>query len=269
MSLFVVVSFFPGGQKLGEGKMKFTRILLAGAASVALLGSANAAGTWQGWYAGINAGYAWSDVDSNRTITNTSGYFLPGELASIQTLSAFDFDDGDAATGGFQVGYNHDMGSWVLGVEADFNFLNATDNATTGNVNVLGYVYESTAKFEQDWLSTLRLKLGFEAGSTLIYLTGGGAAGDVAVTQGFGDAFGGFPYSEQQDSETLFGWTAGAGIEMPLSGNTTVKLEYLYVDLGDTDVQTADFLPGFGVAGSNTSVDVTEQIVRVGLNIKL
>jgi outer membrane immunogenic protein len=252
-------------------KMKFAHTLLAGAASLALLGSANAAGTWQGWYAGVNGGYAFTDVDSRRDLTQTAGpggYFTFVE-AQVEAASRFGLDDGDAATGGFQVGYNHDMGAWVLGAELDFNFLNAADSELVTRAYVPGPgTFQTSAKFEQDWLSTLRLKLGFEAGSTLIYVTGGGAAGDVAVTQGFGDTFTPVPYAEQQDSETLFGWTAGAGIEMPLSGNTTVKLEYLYVDLGDTDVQANNIVTGF-TDDSRTTIDVTEQVVRFGLNIKL
>jgi outer membrane immunogenic protein len=246
-------------------------MLLAGAASAAVISGAHAAGNWQGWYAGANAGYLWADVDSDRAIF-MNAYYTPMNLTAVQNASRFDMDDGDSATGGFQAGYNHDFGAWILGAELDFNFANPADTASSGHVlypNNPGLTFNTTAKFEQDWLSTLRVRLGFEAGSTLIYLTGGGAAADVAVTQGFSDIVLPVPYAEQSRSETLYGWTAGAGVEVPLSDTTSIKLEYLYVDLGDTFVSELDIIPGLPDSGARTTIDVTEQAVRIGLNVKL
>src|SRR5215831_5646335 len=76
------------------------------------------------------------------------------------------------------------------------------------------------------------------------------------------------------------GWTAGAGIEGALWGGWSVKLEYLYIDLGKTEqtatATTAANLAGVGIPGvgavlstnANQTFRTTDNIVRVGLNYK-
>ena len=51
-------------------------------------------------------------------------------------------------------------------------------------------------------------------------------------------------------SDTNVGWTIGAGIEGAIAPNWTAKIEYLYVDLGNTDC-------GVGPAALATNVDFT------------
>ena len=59
------------------------------------------------------------------------------------------------------------------------------------------------------------------------------------------------------------GWTAGAGTEAMLAPNWSVKVEYLYVDLGGRSVSAPSFtLP----ITFSSSTAFREQIVRVGLN---
>ena len=60
-------------------------------------------------------------------------------------------------------------------------------------------------------------------------------------------------------SNTQTGWTAGAGVEYAFLGNWTAKLEYLYVDLGSSDL---------GTAAVPNNVSFKENIVRAGLNYK-
>jgi opacity protein-like surface antigen len=38
--------------------------------------------------------------------------------------------------------------------------------------------------------------------------------------------------------QTRFGWTAGAGIEAAFTDNLTVRIEYLFADLGDATCNT-------------------------------
>lgn len=56
---------------------------------------ANSAHDWSGAFVGVNGGYAWGDSDT-----------------SAGSFSA------DGALGGFQIGYNKQLGSIVIGVEA-------------------------------------------------------------------------------------------------------------------------------------------------------
>ena len=58
------------------------------------------------------------------------------------------------------------------------------------------------------------------------------------------------------------GWTAGAGVETAFAPHWTAKIEYLYVDLGNTKFNTINL----GAASNRSSVPLTDNIVRVGLN---
>jgi len=51
------------------------------------------------------------------------------------------------------------------------------------------------------------------------------------------------------------GWTAGLGIEAGLSGNWTGRLEYLYVDFGDSNFTLTGTTNGFST-----------NLLRLGLN---
>ena len=77
-------------------------------------------------------------------------------------------------------------------------------------------------------------------------MTGGLAVGNVKTTGAcIGDT-----------SDTNVGWTVGAGLEAQISGPWSAKLEYLYVDLGESDTVLG------GQADFNTN------IVRDGLNYR-
>ena len=69
-------------------------------------------------------------------------------------------------------------------------------------------------------------------------------------------------------SQTMVGWTVGAGGEYKIANNLSLKAEYLYVNLGRTAIKTtvrcdggttpASFTANFGTVNFN--------VVRVGLN---
>src|SRR5262249_2123333 len=110
----------------------------------------------------------------------------------------------------------------------------------------------------------------------LMYLTGGLAVAEIktaGIVAGFSlfDSSGnpnitpvGFGF---YDHRTKAGWTAGAGIEIHLSGNLTGKIEYLYLDFGSVSTSTTNALNATPVA-INLESRVTDHIVRVGLNYR-
>jgi outer membrane immunogenic protein len=61
------------------------------------------------------------------------------------------------------------------------------------------------------------------------------------------------------------GSTAGAGLESAWGGGWSVKLEYLYIDLGDTERTLAT--PALGTILTDTR-RTTDNIVRLGLNYR-
>jgi outer membrane immunogenic protein len=130
------------------------------------------------------------------------------------------------------LGYNWQRGSFVYGVEGDWNWINAKWSRLDPNVN--GPESRSIS-FETNWLATARGRVGVALNQTLLYVTGGAAFGHVKNVVEFisqrGDRFDSFA-----QNQTKIGWTAGVGAEYMLSPHWTARAEFRYVDLGKTNV---------------------------------
>ena len=97
--------------------------------------------------------------------------------------------------------------------------------------------------------------------STLIYGTGGVAYGEIKSDYTLN--LGRLPFATVNFKDVKAGWTAGAGVEFAFAGNWSTKLEYLYVDLGNSQI-------GVSTAGANATIDrrFTNHVARVGLNYR-
>src|SRR5262249_57552319 len=73
------------------------------------------------------------------------------------------------------------------------------------------------------WLATVRGRRGYALDRFLAYFTGGLAVGDINANRP------GLPGGSISNA----GWTVGAGLEVGLVSNVSLKAEYLYVDLGN------------------------------------
>jgi outer membrane immunogenic protein len=176
---------------------------------------------WTGFYVGINGGYAWG----------TSNWDIP----------AIGTDPSGAVYGG-TVGYNIQTGTWVWGLEGDFD-----GSSVKGSVACVG----GSCETKLPWLLTGRMRLGYAAWNNwLPYITGGGAYGNVKATSPFGDA-----------SKSEWGWTAGGGLEYAFGANWSVKAEYLFVDLGSFDCDIA-------CGATPDNVSFKSSIVRAGINLR-
>jgi outer membrane immunogenic protein len=179
--------------------------------------------TWSGFYLGINGGGAWGS-------------------SSWTTTSSFD------TTGGFvggTIGYNYQVEQAVLGIEADIDWADIS-----GSTSVLGCP-STSCKTSDDWLSTVRGRLGYAADRFMPYVTGGLAVGDI---KGSLPGFAG-------GSGTNVGWTAGGGIEFAIAGHWTAKAEYLYVDLGH-------FSCGIACGATTQNVSFDANLFRGGINYR-
>ena len=152
--------------------------------------------SWNGFYAGLNAGGMFG---------NTSGSFAspagPGGFSGA----------GSGFAGGAQAGYNWQSNQFVFGAETDIQFSGADDTFAPW-------------KFSNPWFGTLRGRAGFATSNILIYATGGLAYGSVRVKNTFTGA---------DESKLHPGWVLGAGMEVALTTNWSARAEYLYVDLSD------------------------------------
>jgi outer membrane immunogenic protein len=203
---------------------------------------------WTGGYIGVHAGYLSGDTDYDVT-SNGFGFGFPSD--SVDVKGGF---------GGVQVGYNFQSGSFVYGIEADFS-LSGADGFFTPNDDD-GYAVDL------DWFGTARLRAGAAFDRLLVYGTGGLAVGRASMTLGDVDLPG--PVFDPgtgiaEDSDTAFGWTAGAGAEYAFTDRLTFKAEYLYVDLSSLKFNGFDTATGNAVVAD---ADTDFHTVRVGLNYK-
>jgi outer membrane immunogenic protein len=242
--------------------------------------------SWTGWYAGLNAGAAWSnnkDIDIvSAGVFNPIG-FVPDIMNQGAAGATTSLSNGNKVgfIGGGQIGYNWQVTNWLWGVEADIQGIGQSSNGVTATTSVLAnnglpIITTLDASKKLDWLGTARARLGFLATPTLLlYGTGGLAYGEVkssvnisqshAVSDTFGSTAASF-------SETRAGWTAGAGAEWLFAPHWSAKVEYLYYDLGDVSFNAgtlnAAFTNGFVryAISPEVSTRFNGSIARAGVN---
>lgn len=184
--------------------------------------------TWTGFYAGVNAGYAFGDF------TGRGGAL---------------FGDADGFAGGGQLGYNVQFGQFVVGLETDLQFMDfEAGRSAAGAAFPIGV----GSRAELDYFGTVRTRIGFAFDRALVYGTGGFAYGGTEVTAVTG-------VGTFSDENTHVGWTLGAGLEYAFTNNLTAKVEYLYTDL---DNET------FVLGPVTTSAGAEFSTVRAGVNYK-
>jgi outer membrane immunogenic protein len=210
--------------------------------------------TWTGFYVGVNGGYVFDGGRS--TITGSPALLGTGFAPSGSAKTM-----GDGFTLGGTLGYNYQIGSVVLGLEADLNYVDLGKRVTT----VIGPLSTTVAQ-EASYLGTVRGRLGYAFDRVLIYATGGLAYGDqdASTTITAPAAF----WSGSK-STTRFGYTIGAGLEYAITNNWSAKVEYLYYDLGKADY-TSPQVAGAVIPGvfGTTRADNTGNIVRAGINYR-
>jgi outer membrane immunogenic protein len=187
--------------------------------------------TWTGFYAGVNAGWGWQDNGTDSVFV-PAGTFGPGTAGGTIT---FDEDDGDGFVGGGQIGYNYQIGSFVVGLEADLQWadLGGSNGTATADFPLpAGFVTAGTAG-GIDWFGTVRARAGVAFGQALIYATGGFAYGGADDDD---DDFG-----LVNDDDVRTGWVVGGGVEWALPVNwfgssaVTFGVEGLWVNLDEDD----------------------------------
>jgi outer membrane immunogenic protein len=201
------------------------KLILAGIAAAALCGAPAYAAPpvfdWSGFYIGAEGGGGWG-------------------MAGVRGIA----NDADlsGALGGVQIGNNWQNGNWVTGVKADINL-----SHLNGSVNWGGAIYSGTV----NWFGTAEMQAGVLVTPTSkLYATGGLAFGHVNAKLVDIDIF--------KASHTMAGYTAGAGYEWVFNTNTSVFVEYKYLNLG-----TKTF-----VLDDPEQVHVRFSVVKVGVNWK-
>jgi len=189
-----------------------------------------AARDWSGPYIGATLGYG-------------VGRFDQGDNTGAGT----GWTDMSGVIGGGAIGYNAQMGQFVLGVEGDLQLSGiAGSSPTVPGWNCLG---TEPCRNSVDWFSTVRGRVGYAFGDFMPFVTGGVAYAGVRSSDSDG-------VSGTDMSKNVFGYTLGGGVEMAVSAQVSAKVEALYVDLGTAES---------GV-NNNFYADNKFAVVRAGLN---
>lgn len=173
---------------------------------------------WAGLYLGVNGGVGWGAAG----LTDNAGAFTSGNVAQAGALA------------GGTIGFNWQVDTLVLGLEADLDWAGVR-GSTTG-----GFCATINCTTNLQWYGTVRPRVGFAWNNWMPYVTGGAAAGSLSNT-------------------IVGGWTAGIGLETKITPNWSANIEYLYSDLGKSNF-----------AGPPLSVAVTERfsLLRAGIRYK-
>ena len=258
--------------------------------------------SWTGFYVGGNVGYGWgtSKDDLSFLQTDPCGTVCGSPPNDLATFDATDSNKLNGVIGGVQAGYNWQVSNFLLGIETDIQASGQRGTTTFGGLILNGSVFNTiegnnpatvTDTSQLRWFGTTRGRLGFVSDRWLIYGTGGVAYGGLKES-GSIQPLNAFPPQTQNapivwdKSTTNVGWAAGAGVENAITQNLSWKLEYLYMDLGNTTANVSGGVgttagtaancyaaPGaplcslfrFPPAGTVTS-HFTDNIVRGGLN---
>ncbi len=178
---------------------------------------------WTGLYVGAHFGGAFSGESVDSAVGG----------ASI---------DPSGVLGGVQFGYNYQFSpNWLLGFEGELSWSSATGTANLGG---------ATFTSDHNWYDTATGRLGYVQNNWMFFVKGGAAwinADYSVAATGLAAA----------SNVTRDGWTIGAGAEYMIAPNWSAKIEYDYLDFGNSGVN-------LGPAGANFDTQVQE--AKVGLN---
>jgi outer membrane immunogenic protein len=109
--------------------------------------------TWTGFYVGVNAGFGWN--------TNNESVFVPG-------VGLVDSGSDGGFVGGGQIGYNYQIGSFVLGAEADIQYADLGNNNRNDLLFVTPGFVAANNNNNNDWFGTVRARAGVAFDRALI-----------------------------------------------------------------------------------------------------
>jgi opacity protein-like surface antigen len=195
---------------------------------------------WSGFYIGLNGGGG-----SARKCWDLVGDAF-GSLPGPEGCH-----DAAGGTFGGQIGYRWQMANWVFGVEGQGNWANFKGN----NVSLL-----FAPNFNQsrvDGFGLITGQFGYAWDNVLFYFKGG-----AAVTGDRYDAFAAPGLALASASETRWGGTVGAGVEVGFARAWSVGVEYDHLFMGTRSVNFTDPTGAF-FQNENIRQDVDIGLVRL------
>jgi outer membrane immunogenic protein len=233
-----------------QGGNVMKKVLLIGASIAALTGGSALAADiplkappqaavwgWSGFYTGTQAGIGWGDVANSFQVVGFSPTAQPD----------YRFRGGVA---GSHAGFNLQYGQFVLGFEGDYDWANIT-----GNDNGLSGVVDTTTI---TWMASARGRLGIAWNQVLLYGTGGYAWANARYSLGSAGV-------NNQQNDTIKGWTAGGGLEWMLDTRWSVRAEYRFTKF---DEDSLFFAATAGNKAQTIRFQPDLNVVRVGISYR-
>jgi outer membrane immunogenic protein len=260
--------------------------------------------TWTGFYAGVDFGGI-NGSHEGESFSQGPGVGAGG--ATVFDPTTLTPSNHWGGIGGVYAGYNWAVTpSWVIGVEGDWSkaalgTASANTSLTSGGVPVpagcipgtgtpAGTLFTSncTGVMMSDnlsWIATVRGRLGYTWGSTMLYGTAGGAfmnqeqSGQVfnctlttAACTGTNLGTNRAASIAVSQNTTNTGWVAGGGIELMATANWLVRIEYLHYAFGTGVTHSAActqcIAGAFSGPGNFTWGSANYDSVRAGLAYK-
>ena len=157
---------------------------------------------------------------------------------------------------GLRAGWNRASGLFVFGIDADVAFASIDGEDT---VTVSGFKSDVSDDF--NYLSTLRVRVGGRTGRAMLYGTAGFAFAELdnkLVVSTSGQEVG---RDDVRSRHT--GWTAGAGLEVPLTQRISITTEYFYVDMQEEEITV-----NIGTFPFTDKGDLNLNTLRFGVNFR-
>lgn len=248
--------------------------LLIGAAMLGFVATTSAAAAEDGFYLGVGVGMTDTNAEADHQIVDGGPWFLQVNEDSIEAAPIDDLSNDGVGFSIYAGWAGHLSESITWGVEADIGSVDGGSNSSfTGNYNCCG-TFTVAQSFNQDWMATVRGRLGLDLGPANAYLTAGWAFSEIELEGTFSDTYtlnAGqlIPLQGASSSETASGAVWGAGVDWAMFGGT-VRVEYLHADFGSidysrvlqqTNLTNVDTLTG--------TADVETDVIRVGYSWNL
>ena len=172
--------------------------------------------SWTGLYIGSHTGVA-----LGRTRTENLSPFGGFDAGVPLTQNAYPTN----IFGGGQIGYNWQMGYWLLGAEIDVGYLGIRDDVRPAPDDMMSVKYGAYATFTG--------RLGWTYDRLLTYVKGGAVVAKIKNTASDLDGTGSIdPFDFSEVDKARWGWTVGSGFEFAIAPQWSVKSEFLYMDFG-------------------------------------
>jgi outer membrane immunogenic protein len=207
---------------------------------------------WTGFYVGANAGAIWS---KDGVYDTDLGFFgstiIPGYANVLEP---------GGVLGGVQAGFNWQISSIVLGIEAEFE---ATD--LDNRFNYAGFFGgTATHSVRLSSFGDIRGRIGAAFGQWLPYATAGVVFADLHHSL----VDPSIPFSLSRSSPAT-GWIAGVGLEYALNSHWSLKVEYLYMQFPDVSRIASGLLIFFPYSFKDKlTLTDSAQIARIGINYR-